>query len=762
MSSPGFDTQYPATEALRPVPGPSGPTQGFAVSSAERTGEAERSLWSTESRKLRDTHLRDDSLVMRDRWVIPDFYQGGQEGFEEDREVLRMNSKKFAKRTEGETLEDIVHRSRKRAQEVLEDQGIAAVALTISEMMARSIEASKKVILKVMASLLLWAVGLMPGDVWAKSEYIIGEDEHPWAESGTFKQMDTMTDPDWIQIVYVDPDENLMPGLWDRGGKIEAPRYSIIIQYSDEDKHRMVDGDATTAFVCRPEYGIGGWQSNWITFDLGAPFPLNKIRFQSREEFRSRIIREYIVQVWDGRRTFYSALWRYWYPIYQLIRKDTNNLNPVVELTFPTQLVQAVRILPGPRDRTWELAEMEAYGEGYVPLPATYTSQVIDLKDVGDPGTIANWGKIRWEGWRDEGAKVEIQTRSGDDDTPDVYWRKTGVGDEQVWWSESGKPLTKKEYEHLEVKAVGRITYDMEHWSFWSAPYDFEKGLEGVPVASPSPRRYFQIQVKITPTSTDGAGLDYIAFEFSHKIPAYEILAEISPIEVSPRQAAQFTYALRPRIGEDNTGFDALEITTPMRADTVRSVRIDRMDVAFTVETQEDRFVVRFPKVTRDQTLVEVDFDCLVLSYTRFDGRVFDSNLDEPHQLVSPGEVTDRLLSNSLSVRSALEEPIISSVEIGPNPFTPNGDGINDVLDISYSLLRLAGSAPVLLGIYDPSGALVKEVYRGEDRNGRYVQHWDGKDEGGEVVLPGMYLVRLCVQADQGEESKTGTVAVVY
>lgn len=37
-----------------------------------------------------------------------------------------MDYEKFVKKTEGETFEDIVHRSRKRAQEVLEDQGIAA------------------------------------------------------------------------------------------------------------------------------------------------------------------------------------------------------------------------------------------------------------------------------------------------------------------------------------------------------------------------------------------------------------------------------------------------------------------------------------------------------------------------------------------------------------------------------------------------------------------------------------------------------------
>ena len=357
---------------------------------------------------------------------------------------------------------------------------------------------------------------------------------------------------------------------------------------------------------------------------------------------------------------------------------------------------------------------------------------------------------------------MPVRTRSGEDDEPYVYWRKTGVGDEQVNWSEPGQPLTREEYEALSSAEQGRITYDTEHWSFWSAPYGFEKGLEGVPVMSPGPRRYFQVRVRFVPTNTAGAGLDFIAFEFSHRIPAAEIVAEIAPTQVSSQQSTTFTYALRPRIGEGNPGFDSLEITTPIRADTVRSVRISGVEVDFTVEVLKDRLILRFPKVTRDRILVEVEFDCLVLSYTRFDGRVFDSRSDEPYQWVIPGNAVTRLLSNSLSVEVSLDEPTISAVEVFPNPFTPNGDGVNDVLNMSYSLLRLDGSVPVSLSIYTLSGGFVKQLYRGQDPSGRYLRHWDGTDEEHKVVSPGMYIYRLSVEADQGEETKVGTVGVVY
>ena len=51
-----------------------------------------------------------------------------------------MDYKKFMNKTEGQSLEDIVHKSKKNAQKLLEDQGISALAIFISEMMSDYIE----------------------------------------------------------------------------------------------------------------------------------------------------------------------------------------------------------------------------------------------------------------------------------------------------------------------------------------------------------------------------------------------------------------------------------------------------------------------------------------------------------------------------------------------------------------------------------------------------------------------------------------------
>jgi flagellar hook assembly protein FlgD len=46
--------------------------------------------------------------------------------------------------------------------------------------------------------------------------------------------------------------------------------------------------------------------------------------------------------------------------------------------------------------------------------------------------------------------------------------------------------------------------------------------------------------------------------------------------------------------------------------------------------------------------------------------------------------------------------------------------------------------------------------------NGPQVILWDGRDEGGELVPPGVYLVRLSIDTDTGTEERSLAVGVAY
>ena len=163
--------------------------------------------------------------------------------------------------------------------------------------------------------------------------------------------------------------------------------------------------------------------------------------------------------------------------------------------------------------------------------------------------------------------------------------------------------------------------------------------------------------------------------------------------------------------------------------------------------------------------VLEVVFNAPVLREvgTFFDGRVFDrTRPQEVRQQIVPGNAADEAESELLSVRTSVGESLLFAPRVFPTPFSPNGDAINDVLTISYTLLRVTAPVPVSVGIYNLSGALVKQVYAGEDSIGEYARSWDGTDRSNRLVAPGIYLYRLAVDLHTAREVRSGIVSVVY
>jgi flagellar hook assembly protein FlgD len=101
-------------------------------------------------------------------------------------------------------------------------------------------------------------------------------------------------------------------------------------------------------------------------------------------------------------------------------------------------------------------------------------------------------------------------------------------------------------------------------------------------------------------------------------------------------------------------------------------------------------------------------------------------------------------------------------LDLAAGVFTPNGDGINDAMDISYDLLKLVTPRPVVVEIRDLAGRLVREVYSGLDAAGRHVREWDGLDAQGQQVNPGIYICRIEVETEEGRQQRSGVVSVVY
>jgi len=66
------------------------------------------------------------------------------------------------------------------------------------------------------------------------------------------------------------------------------------------------------------------------------------------------------------------------------------------------------------------------------------------------------------------------------------------------------------------------------------------------------------------------------------------------------------------------------------------------------------------------------------------------------------------------------------------------------------------------VAIFDLGGRRVRSLFYGEEGSGLYPREWDGRDEAGALLPPGIYLVEVAAHTGQGIFVRTGTVAVVY
>ena len=138
-------------------------------------------------------------------------------------------------------------------------------------------------------------------------------------------------------------------------------------------------------------------------------------------------------------------------------------------------------------------------------------------------------------------------------------------------------------------------------------------------------------------------------------------------------------------------------------------------------------------------------------------------------QRVDPGNALDEVAGNTTTlVGDPTRGELLLDVEVRPAAFTPNGDGINDHAVFAFKVVRLDDDGPLEVAIYDLSGWLMRELAEQHSTTtGQYEIAWDGMDEQGMRVPPGVYCALLRVAVDAGglSEERTKvlrTVAVAY
>ena len=600
-------------------------------------------------------------------------------------------------------------------------------------------------------ALLLFAESTLGAARWT-----VGTADRPWSAAGSFERLDDTAEEGWLQPVFVS-NQNLSLSSMDRGGWVDSD-FRIGVELLP----KIINGDHSAAFPDLSDRNVKRRVNKadlpvTLILDLGGPFGVDSLSFYPREGLEQAFMRGYQVWVHDGvgLDELKLPLGGHWFNVvkdWKLVGEKAQTDNPFAHIKLPLQVVRYVAIsdtisLPDPT--LWEIDELEVWGNGYA-LVGHYESDVIDL------GDRASLGNLTWSALSDSGSALLIRTRTGQTEDPFVYHRLTGLG------LAGEERVTRAQYKKLRPTEKGSIQPDTENWSGWSAPYP-PTGEE--PLIALAPAQYVQFRIDFQSFSPlSRSRIDSLSVGFSTPLFGREFIAELTPQQVVPGKKTAFTYAVRAILEPEDEGIDGLQVATPLPA-AIKEVRINGSPVEYSEDVRADGFAVSFPenRITEHATLLEVDFDAEVLVYgTRFTGRVFDTKREgDIPQIIVPGDATPDIDTDDLLVKWDLDRSLLASVEISQRHLTPNGDGVNDAVEISYRLLQVIQSIQVSVEIFDLSGQRIWHR-SAEQANGQYTISWQGFDDAGQVVPPGLYVYQLVADADQGSNVYMGTLAVVY
>ena len=412
------------------------------------------------------------------------------------------------------------------------------------------------------------------------------------------------------------------------------------------------------------------------------------------------------------------------------------------------------------------LAELQFYGRGYQP-------EVYLQSDLVRLGGRRNLLSIDWEADSPPGTQVLIQTRTGNE-----------LGQILHYFDKGGNEVTEAEYRDMLSFSRGDSIPEAvpgSDWSDWSEPY---ADPTGSPILSPSPREFLKIRATLLSDNPDtSAALRAIHIDFAKPL-VQSIVGEVFPAQVdSLGVERRFSLYIRPQFAAGDIGFDELLL----RASADMQLQFSglyggqandfaagsQLEGVVRLPSRQDSLQLKFSGIGPSDgiELLRLDFTTALFST----GTILRAALrhstsgGEGWQRVDPGDALASVASNTTTLLgTAQSKALLIDIEVHPPVFTPNGDGINDSADLVFKVVRLSDDSPVELSIYDLSGRRIRHlVERRSLSTGQYSMSWDGRDDTGAKVAPGIYCGRLRINAELAGAGVTDrevlrTVAVTY
>ena len=356
--------------------------------------------------------------------------------------------------------------------------------------------------------------------------------------------------------------------------------------------------------------------------------------------------------------------------------------------------------------------EIEIYGVGYL-QKGIFTSVVRDAQ------VPVNWNRASWSAATPQGTSVTLQVRTGDTPT------------------------------------VGST------WSSWSDEVTRPNSLFNVL----EPRRYMQYRANLYTSSVETPRLDEVSISCDTLLVATSTAAQILPRTAQILKEAEFDYQVSVGTDSRSTGVDTLILFTSIPL-VVTNVNVNALNVPFSVQSIPGQIVIGFGNTINFTAAISVH-----MKFTPFlDQTIFPSQVISKRNPNNPQRVdvfTDANGESWTLTALGVPDQVIVSAKADPNPFTPNGDGRNDVTFFSFFVSNLIAERPVSINIFDVTGRLVRSLLDTKSTAQAYVEQnairWDGRDNNGRLLPPGLYIYQIKVDVDGLSPAVvTKTVSIAY
>ncbi len=390
--------------------------------------------------------------------------------------------------------------------------------------------------------------------------------------------------------------------------------------------------------------------------------------------------------------------------------------------------------------------EMQLFSPGY-PAQVELQSAFINLgEEVGDgrPKVIK---ALHWDAELPPGTRMQLRSRSGNALAP-AYTFRNKLGEEitEEKWKSSPKVLR---------GAIDTALVVGEDWDAWSNVYQFS----GETFKSASPRRFILLEMILsTEDPSIAPTINSVSVEFENAL-VQGARGRVTPREALPNQDTRFTYTLWPEADELDSGFDRLRFTVPEPVD-LQSVSVmvgAESVVPAALDMQADSLFIALPQVISGDSLQVIFTTRLLQNATVF---ALDLGLSQSPSLWQSVEAAERRSNIVMLPELTSSSQLINDLQLASPTVTPNGDGINDRLEVRFVAFKVEGTEP-RVEVFDLAGrqaALLTPSTEGSQR----LFTWDGRDADGARATPGLYVLRVKLGADAGNDTALRIIAIAY